>query len=231
MSDLPAEIRLPPSSQAEVKGMISDDRSLERFLTAQVSLNNDGFYFEANCTICSSRSRQEAEEKWLVSRDAAEIREFLKTKGESIPITVIKNHMEFHIDQSYVELRKREYIHKVLMLTRLNLDTLGRVELALSSISERLLSANAAEDPSLSPAELEKMRAETTCKLIQTMTKLLELRANLMGEMKDNGDLLTIRQEDFANIFSDVLQEFTSEEVRRAINRILEKFTEASKKK
>ena len=42
------------------------------------------------------------------------------------------------------------------------------------------------------------------------MTKLLELRANLMGEMKDAGDILTIRQEDFANIFSDILQEFKS---------------------
>lgn len=231
MSNFPAEIKLPPTSSVEVKNVVSDDRALERFLTAQVSLNDLGVYSEENCTLCSSRSRQEAEEKWLVSRDAAEIREFLRSEGESMPITVIKNHMEYHVDQSFVELRKREYISKLIMLTRLNLDTLGRVDMALSSISERLLSANAAEDPGLSPAELEKMRADATCKLIQAMTKLLELRANLMGEMKDSGDLLSIKQEDFANIFSEVLQEFTSEEVRRAINRILEKFAESTKKK
>jgi len=231
MANLPDQIKLPPSSSAEVKTLVSDDRALERFLTAQVSLNNEGFYFEANCTLCSSHSRQEAEEKWLKARDADEIRDFLKTKGEPTPLTVIKNHMEFHIDQAYVELRKREYIHKIITLTHMNLDTLGRVELALSSISERLLAANAAEDPTMSPAELEKMRSEATCKLITTMTKLLELRANLMGEMKNSGDLLTIRQEDFANIFSEVLQEFKTEEVRRAINKILEKFAEASKKK
>lgn len=220
-----------PIPDTQIKKLASDDAALERFLSLQVSLNNDGVYFEPNCALCSSVYRKDAEEIWLTGRNSKEVRDFLKSKGEPLPPTVIKNHMEFHIDQAYMELRKREYIQKVLTLSKVNLDTLSRVEMALSSVGESLISVNAAEDPASSQAVVQKMKAETTCKLVASMTKLLELRANLMGEMQDKGDLLSIRQQDFQNIFKEVLEEFRTPEAREVIKAILDKFAAASRKK
>jgi hypothetical protein len=231
MENQQIEIKLPPITSAEINKVVSDDKALERFLAAQISLNQEGVYFEHSCPICNSYIRKDAEEKWLVSRNADEIRDFLKEKGEPASITVIKNHMEFHIDQSYVELRKREYINKILTLSQCSIDTMSRVETALCSINERIFSIGAVEDPDCSPVAIQKMKAEETCKLVTAMTKLLELRANLMGEMKNSGDLLSIRQEDFAKIFSEILEEFKTDEARKIVNKILEKFVAMAKKK
>ncbi len=225
------ELIVPTIPEAQLKKVISDDSSLERFLSLQVSLNNDGVYFEPNCPLCNSVYRKDAEEAWLKDRNAANAKEILKSKGEPLPITVIKNHMEFHIDQSYMELRKKEYIQKILTISKVSLDTLGRVEMALSSIGERLVAVNAAEDPGTSQAVLEKARAESTCKLVASMTKLLELRANLMGEMQDKGGLLTIKQEDFENLFTAALKEYKTPEAREVINFILDRFSKVSRKK
>jgi hypothetical protein len=231
VSDNPEDLIVPTIPEAELKKVVSDDAALERFLALQVSLNNDGVYFEPNCPLCSSMCRKDAEEKWIKDRNSDDIRDFLKSKGEPVPLTVIKNHMEYHIDQSYVELRKKEYIQKILTLSRINLNTLSRVEMALSSVGERLISVNAAEDPGESPAALEKARADSTCKLVASMAKLLELRATLMGEMQDSGNLLSVRQEDFEAIFKETLLEYKSPEAREIVKTILDKFSKVARKK
>lgn len=230
MDNQTLKLTLPNPSSEELTKAVSDDKSLERFLLAQVNLNNEGRYFEQNCPLCNSAIRASAEEKWLVSRNSDEILEFLKSKGEPSPLTVIKNHMEFHLDQAYLELRKREYVNKIIALSQMSLDTLTRVELSLSAITERLLTISAMEDSFMSPAELEKMKDEQTCKLVTAQTKLIEIRAGLMGEMKMEGDLISIKKEDFSRIFSEILQEFKGEEARRIVNKILEKFGSSVKK-
>jgi hypothetical protein len=225
------DIIIPDISDMELKKIASSDNALEKFLHLQVSLNNEGVYYESNCALCSSAYRKETEELWLKDRNAKEVRDLLRSKGEPLPVTVIKNHMEFHIDQAYMELRKREYIQKVFTLSKVNLDTLSRVEMALSSISERLISVNAAEDPGVSQAMIEKVRAETTCKLVASMTKLLELRAGLMGEMQTTGDLLSIKKQDFEKIFNETINEFRSPEAKQIIKTLLDKFVVASRRK
>lgn len=230
MENQSLEISLPATTSAEITRAVNDDKALERFLFSQVSLNKEGQYFEQNCPLCNSQKRAEAEDKWLKSRNADEILEYLKSIGEPSPITVIKNHMEYHLDQAYQELRKREQINKTITLLKMPLDTLTRVELSLSAIMERLMSISSVEDSSISSSELEKLKDEQTCKLVTAQTKLIEIRANLMGEMKNDGDLLSVRKEDFSKIFAEILQEFKGEEARRIINRILEKFAASVKK-
>lgn len=232
MDNLPSITKLQkvPTS-LDVKRIISDDRAMERFLSSQVDLNSDGIYYEKDCVLCNSQSRKLSEERWLRSRDAEEIRTFLRERGEPVNITVVKNHMEFHIDQSYIELRKKEYINKIITLSSIHLDTLGRIELALASISERILSINATEDPDISISELGRIKSDATCKLVTSMTKLLELRANLMGEMQTKGILFSISEEDFSNIFTDILKEFDTDEARAIVNSLLDKFSKIFKKK
>lgn len=218
------------SSTSSVKDMVaatSSDERLAELLLAHVDLNNQGVYFESDCSICSSPSRRDMEEIWLKNRNADEVGNLLKAKGEPVPITVIKNHMEYHIDQAYVELRKREYIKKLIQLGRFNIDTLSRVELSLSCMQQQIIAMGAAEDSSMSPAALNKMRADTMCKLVSAQTSLLQLRANLLGEMKLHGEAFSIRQADFESIFTEALQKYTNPDTRKAINELLEKFLAA----
>ena len=230
MENQSLEISVPATTSEEITRAVSDDKSLERFLFSQVSLNKEGKYFEKDCPICNSQKRNEAEEKWLKSRNADEILDFLKSVGEPSPVTVIKNHMEFHLDQAYLELRKREHINKVVTLLKMPLDTMTRIELSLSAIMERLMTISSMEDPGVSPSELEKMKDEQTCKLVSAQTKLLEMRATLMGELKNDGALITVKKEDFEKIFQEILSEFKGEEARRIVTRILEKFGASVKK-
>jgi hypothetical protein len=224
------ELTIPQTSKKQLEKVVGSDEDLEKFLYAQVSINNDGLYYESDCVVCSSQYRKESEEKWLDSRNADEIVTYFKDKGEPIPRSVVKNHMEFHIDQSYIELRKREYIKKVISMTNMHLDTISRVEMAMSAINDRIIAINASEEPASSPVAINKIKAETTCKLVSSMSSLLQLRANLLGEMAASGEVLTIKQEDFSSIFGDSLQKFNSESAREAINYILDKFVEAAKK-
>ena len=222
----PIHILAPVSSNLEMATATSSDDKLAELLLAHVDLNDQGVYFESECLVCSTPSRQEAEEMWLKDRDAKEACDFLKSKGEPAPITVVKNHMEYHIDQSYVELRKREYIKKLIQLGRFNMDTLSRVGLALSCMQQQIIAMGASEDGSLSPASLNKLRSDSMCKLVSSMTSLLQLRANLLGEMKMHGEAFSIRRADFEEIFTEALKN-KHPEVRKAINELLEKFTDA----
>jgi len=220
-----------PNTNTEMKNFISDDKSIEKFLTSQVDLNNDGVFYEKDCSICNSPIRQMAEDKWFACREAEKIRELLRENGEPVAINLIKNHMEFHIDQSYLEIRKKEYVNKIMSLNTIKLGTLDRIEIALASINERLLAVNSIGTSKDAPVIIEKAKSELTCKLISGMSGLLELRAKIMGEMKDKGDLFTISKDDFEDIFKTALNQFSGADTRKAITFILDKFVKMSKEK
>jgi len=221
---------IPVPSPGQVKDITKNPKALEDFLFSTVQISADGHYYEPNCALCASIYRAKAEAEWLENRDAKRALDLLRKEGEAMPLTVVKNHMDHHIDQAYVELRKREYVSKILELSQVELDTLGRIELALSSISDRLVSVNATEEPGISPVALDKIKTEATCKLVSSMTSLLQLRSNLLGEMFINGEVFTIRQDDFTKIFNDVLAESNTQETRKIVNIILTKFAQISKK-
>ncbi len=222
---------VPQVMDDDIKRIVSSNESLDNFLALQVNINSDGNFYEKSCPLCNSPSRNEAEKMWLKDRNADDVFAFLKNSKEKMPVTVIKNHMEFHIDQAYIELRKKEYVNRISQLSKSEIGTFHRVEIALSSINERLIAINSSEDPSVPQVINEKIKSEITCKLITSMTKLLELRANLMGEMLDKGDLLTIKQIDFENIFRSTVERFSSAEAREIVGFILDQFSQVAKKK
>lgn len=220
----------PVRSESDLAKITSNDSALEQYLLTQVSLNDQGVYYESDCSVCSSPSRHEVEEMWLVSRNADEVTDILKSRGEPTPLTVVKNHMEFHIDQSYIELRKREYIKKLVQLSKMHLDTIGRVELALACMHQQMVAMGAAEDPTMSQLELNRKRSDSMCRLVTSMTSLLNLRATILGEMQAHGEAFVISNEDFEKIFTEALQTHVHVEARKAINDLLSKFMNVAKK-
>jgi hypothetical protein len=221
---------IPPSGlmrQENIDSMVrgTGGESLEDFLGRMVSINEAGSFYEPTCPICKSPSRSKAEKQWLDTRNAEQVRQFFVDHGERCDIPVIKNHMEFHLDQSEVEIRKREYVDKILLLNSGNVTTLDRLEMTITSISERMITINAMNDPSLPSATVEKMKTEATCKLSQTMEKLLKFRAQLLGEMKDMGEVFTINKSAFVNLFQKSIESSGTAEERLVVNRIFTELT------
>ena len=60
------------------------------------------------------------------------------------------------------------------------------------------------------------------------MTKLLQLQANMMGEMKDSGELITIPKQAFVQFFNDAITSAKSEVERTVINNLLASLGELS---
>lgn len=220
----------PPNSTSsnDLAVVIQNDGALAEFLENLVDLNDDGVFYSPDCDICSCAKRAKLEAIWLKSRDVKQVKVALTEIGLKVPETVVRNHMEHHIDRSYLELRKREYIAKILSLSETNLGTLERLEITLSAISERLISINAVEDGAVSPATLEKIKADTTVKLAGSLNSLLQLRADLLGEMRKTGEVFTIRQEDFVRIMDNALNQCSTGSERYLVTYIMTEFGKAS---
>jgi len=212
---------IPPSgvlSQKGVNQVVKGEDTIEDFLSKMISLSDAGIFYEHSCPICVNSNRQKAEKQWLDSRNAEEVRQFFKDHGDSYTIPVIKNHMEGHLDQSQTELRKREYVDKLLVISSSSVTTLSRLEVAITALNERLLAMNAVQDPSVSILTVEKTRSEVSCKIVATIEKMLQFRAKLLGEMKNTGEVFTINKNSFVNLFTKLISESKSDEETRIIN-------------
>lgn len=218
MADSGVPVAVP--SKTEVGKLASSNADLGEFLGRMVNLNNTGVFHEPKCPICRSPDRQQAEQDWLASRNAEQIRQFFIDKGQTFTIPVVKNHMESHLDQSQVELRKREYIDRVLALSKNPVTTLDRLEVALAAVQERLVAASALEDPGAAASVVEKIKSDSTCKLTSTMSVLLKFRAEMLGELRQNGEVFTVNKQVFIQLFAKLLSECVTDEEKLVVNKV-----------
>jgi len=215
-----------PPTKKQAVAIVSSDLAVEEFLRRMINLSDAGVFHDPQCPICRSTHRSASEKDWLQHRNAEQVRQYFLDKGEPFTIPVIKNHMEAHVDQSQVELRKREYIDRIISLSRKPVTTMERLEIALAAIQERLVAVNAIEDPSVPSSQVEKIKADATCKLTSAMNSLLELRAEMLGELKQNGEVFTVDKRAFASAFEKLLLECLTNEEKLVVNKV---FTELSK--
>jgi len=206
--------------KSEVAKVASGQIGVDEFLRRMININEVGVFHDPHCEICHSSHRKAAEEEWLQSRNAEQVRQLLIDKGETFSIPVIKNHMEFHVDQSQVELRKREYVDKISGLTHVDVSTLERLQMTLAAVNERMVAVAALDDPSLPHAHVEKIKADSTVKLTATMKQLLEFRAKMLGEMRENGEVFTIDKDKFVMMFGKLLEECGTDEEKLIVNKV-----------
>lgn len=214
---LPASGSLKKSEVAKLAG---GQISVDEFLHRMVNINDVGIFHDPNCEVCHSPHRKAAEDEWLSSRNAEQVRQLLIDKGETFSVPVLKNHMEFHVDQSQVELRKREYVDKIAGLSRDDVSTLDRLQMTLAAVNERMVTISALEDPAMPHAQVEKIKADSTVKLTATMKQLLEFRAKMLGEMRENGEVFTIDKDKFVKTFGKLLDECVTDEEKLVVNKV-----------
>jgi len=219
ISDVPKPGAISPSS---AKDIVASDTNLNDFMLRMVNLNDSGIFHEPSCHICASEHREKSEKMWLDTRNAESIRQFFIDKGVNyLTIPMIKNHMESHLDQSQEEIRKREYIDKLISINDSSkVSTIDRLDMALTTLNERLVSINAIVDHCKPPSDVEKIKADLTCKITGSMDRLFKLRAELLGEMKKDGEAFSINKREFVDTFKGLLDAAPTEEERLIINKV-----------
>ena len=199
------------------------DQAVDRLLSQVVNLNQDNILHEPTCVICSNPNRTEIEQKWADTKDYSEVKKILKDRSDiTVNKSVIENHMTHHVDRAIREIQKVEYINRIKRLNSYNLSTLERLRLGMSAITERLMGINSiVPDGDTSTAEIEKIKSSETSRLMGSMNQLLKLQAEILGEMKTTGELITIPREQFIRIFNDAILDAKTDEQRTTIKTIL----------
>jgi len=205
----------------------SYDQDINRLLSQAINLNGDNIIHEPSCEICSSEYREELEAKWLDSnRSYTEVKKLLQSKGvtKKISKSTIQNHMLHHFDRSVTEIQKIEYLNRIRRYNNYNLTTLDRIKLGISALTDCLMGINSiVPDSETSAAEIQKIKSSETSRLMSSMSSLLKLQAEIMGEMKNSGELITIPKREFINVFNEAIISAKNDSQRDAIKDILSK--------
>lgn len=205
---------------------------MDNILLQLININSDNVLHEPTCIICSSANRDEVEQKWIETKDHKETKKVFSSKN-SLPISndIIDNHMRFHYERGIKELQKIEYANKIRRLNSVELTTLDRIRTGLSSIEERVSGINSiTPNEDLSMAEIEKIKSAETARLIMAKTQLLKLQASILGEMKNNGELIIIPKQAFIDTFNMAIVGSKNDEEREIIKRLLNSLAELNKK-
>lgn len=210
----------------------SDDVS--RLLSQNVNLSENNVYHEPTCPLCSSPLRDEAEEIWnegsSADKDKQKEREkniidvFMAKSGEKISRAIIINHMKFHMNCGVRAIQAREYIGRIQRLNNTNTSTMNQIDIGMTMLIERIAAVNSlTPSPELSQAEVEKIKSAETAKLMSQWQGLLKLKAQIMGELKNSGDMVSIPTREFSMIFEDAFLHCSNDDERALINGILDK--------
>lgn len=203
---------------------------IHRMLDEMIILSGEGddkFVVEPSCPICMSPLRIEAEELWEQSHSVDEIKKLFKDKmGVKLSKAVIENHMENHIYSGINEIQKVEYLNRIKRLQSHNASTMDYLELGLTALAERLMGVNAVTpQKDETSATIEKMKSAETAKIVAQIQSVAKTRASLLGEMIDNGDVITIPTKDFQMIITEALAMCENDGEKKIVRRIVSRLS------
>ena len=203
--------------------------NVDNILYQLVNLNSDNVLHEPTCLICSSSHRKDIEDMWLAIKKHDDVKEAFKNKIV-LSNDVIDNHMRHHHDRGIKELQKVEYINRIQRLSSVDLTTLDRIRMGLAALTERLAGVNSiTPSGDFSAAEAEKVKSMETARLMASFNQLLKLQASIMGEMKNNGELIIIPRDAFVNLFNEALTDASTDKEKDIVKGILSKLADLSK--
>ena len=230
----PEDSMAPPPDLSPVKQSFrKSSEEIDNLLLQLVNINSsNNILHEPTCMICSTANRDDVEKKWLETKSYEETKKtFKSTSSLTVSNDIIDNHMRNHYEKGIKEIQKIEYINRLNRLNSIDLTTLDRIRLALSMLTERLMGVNSiTPDSNLSMAEIEKIKCAETARVMVPFNNLLKLKATIMGEMKDEGELIIIPRQSFIDLFNKALINSKTEEEKEIIDRLLTSLTDLSKK-
>jgi len=231
--DVPFEQSMTPPEQNNIQNFAPPDSSdVDDALAQLININEKNIYHEPTCIICSDPHRDDLEKKWADTTNYEEVKKLFKARSDfSISKDVIDNHMRFHYERGIKGIQLKEYAYRIKRLSNVQLTTLDRIHLGLSTITERLAGINSiTPNNDISAAEIEQMKSAETARLMGSFTNLLKLQAAIMGEMKDNGELIVIPMKSFVDVFNKAIVESKTQAERTAIKKVLDDLGNLNKK-
>jgi hypothetical protein len=202
---------------------------VDNILGQLVNLNDENILHEPTCLICSSAHRKDIEDMWLAIKKHDDVKEAFKDRIV-LSNDVIDNHMRNHYDRGIKELQKVEYINRIQRLSSVELTTLDSIRMGLAALTERLAGVNSiTPSGDMSAAEVEKIKSMETARLTSASTQLLKLKASIMGEMKNSGELIILPRDAFVQIFNEALTNAESDKEKAVVKSLLSKFLDLSK--
>ena len=208
-----------------------DSPTITGFLNSIINLGENGVFSEPTCPFCLSANRAKAE---LVAKQGDKhdaklpksISDLFVANGESISEDVVRNHIKQHMGRGEVELRKVEYITRLGILNSHDMSTLDRIKIALAAIMERIVAIGELEpDARTSKNKVEDLKTSQVSELTKTMCKLLQLRASILGEMRGNGEIISIPKDKFKSAFDKVFAKVATENERALVIALLNELT------
>jgi len=198
---------------------------VDKMLAQAVNLSGDSRMHEPTCPICNSPLRAEAEDMYERNpRDLKAIKQFFKERSNlNVSVEIIKHHMKDHKDGGVKEIRKVEFIDRVRRLYNSDTTSLDQINLCLGIITERIMEINSlGPDNENSVADIEKMKTSETTRLMGQYSKMIQLRATILGEMRDNGEIISIQQKRFIDVFNTALINAKTDREKELVQQILE---------
>ena len=222
----------PPDVSAIQEYYPKAQGDIENILLQVININSNNILHEPTCMICSCGHREEVEKKWLETKNHEDTKKvFLAKSSQPISNDVIDNHMKYHYDHGTKELQKIEYTGKIRRLNSVELTTLDRIRLGLSMLTNNLMDVNSiTPDNDTSVVEIAKIKSAETSRLMLAFNQLLKLQASILGEMKNNGELIIIPRQSFVDTFNRAIVDSKTNEERETIKRLLNGLAELNKK-
>tara|TARA_R110000824_G_scaffold12226_7_gene53578 strand:- start:11416 stop:12129 length:714 start_codon:yes stop_codon:yes gene_type:complete len=203
---------------------------IDSILVKLIDSDSSGTVTEPTCPICISPYRNEIEDIYNKDRKTSDVVEFFDNKGTEIHKDIVLNHFDHHLARGIKERQKVEFANKIKRISGQNLTTLDYIAACQSIVLERIMGVNSLVPTSEATDEdIEKTKSAETARMLGQMNNLLKLRAQILGEMKNSGELITIPKSDFINLFNDAFINAKNDGEKALIGKILGKMEELSR--
>lgn len=205
-------------------------------LGAVIKINDKGTFVEPSCPLCLSANRIEAEAIYLKTPQYQNDKfdntlKFLIEKGEQFSIDVVKNHCKNHIDQGELQLRKIEYINTIDNISSVKQSTIEEIDTMLAALKERLIETNKmVSDSRTSKMDVEILKSNVVSQISKSFSSLLKLRSELLGEMKNTGEMIIISRQKFKQIFNAALDAAKNEGEKTIVVNLLKGLSQSEDK-
>jgi hypothetical protein len=188
-----------------------------------INLSDANTYHEPTCPICSNPKRKAAEDKWFETKTHKDVHEILKDSKIKISDGIIDNHIKNHCQRVERELQKVEFIDRISRVyASSNTSTLEKIGHSIAIIDAQIVELNAiTANGDMSQAEVEKVKAGETKKLLDTKAKFIKMQADLMGEMRNAGEMINIPKDKFINFFNEAILNAENDEEKSIIQKLL----------
>lgn len=171
---------------------------------------------KANCKLCNSSFREEAEEKFMASGNYFAVYKYLSSKGETISPNAVRNHLENHFAKPLLELRMKDYADDLKGWLN-NFQTREQRLYGYLSLIDRQIHLLNANTNNTNPEQMRK-NTDAVVKLMKEATNIEEM----LEKYREGMQPIMVFLERFRDAIREQLQTLESAEARMALVQILE---------